>query len=42
MLLEEMVDEWGVVPDDPGKTVRFQIASRAAADGGPGPSAHPR
>ena len=30
MLLEEMVDEWGVVPDDPGKTVWFQIASRAA------------
>jgi PAS domain S-box-containing protein len=31
MLLEEMVDEWGVVPDDPGKTVWFQIASRGAA-----------
>lgn len=43
MLLEEMVDEWGVVPDDPGKTVWFQIASRAAPDErSPGPSAHPR
>jgi PAS domain S-box-containing protein len=30
MLLEEMVDEWGVVPDDPGKTVWFQIACRSA------------
>ena len=27
MLLEEMVDDWGVVPDEPGKTVWFQIAS---------------
>jgi PAS domain S-box-containing protein len=31
MLLEQMVDEWGVVPDEPGKTVWFQIA----AGGGP-------
>lgn len=28
MLLEEMVDEWGVVPDHSGKTVWFQIACR--------------
>jgi PAS domain S-box-containing protein len=27
MLLEEMVDEWGVVQGDPGKTVWFRIAS---------------
>lgn len=26
MLLEEMVDEWGVVPGDPGKTVWFHIS----------------
>jgi PAS domain S-box-containing protein len=32
MLLEQMVDEWGVVPDDPGKTVWFQIASRCDPD----------
>ncbi|HEU4513657.1 MAG TPA: ATP-binding protein [Nocardioidaceae bacterium] len=31
MLLEQMVDDWGVVPDEPGKTVWFQIA----AGGGP-------
>lgn len=31
MLLEEMVDEWGVLPDEAGKTVWFQIA----AGGGP-------
>jgi len=43
MLLEEMVDEWGVVPDDPGKTVWFQFASRTGLDErSPGPSAHPR
>lgn len=42
MLLEEMVDEWGVVPDDPGKTVWFQIASRADLEQrSPGPAAHP-
>lgn len=42
MLLEEMVDEWGVVPDDPGKTVWFQIASRADLEQrSPGPTAHP-
>lgn len=43
MLLEEMVDEWGVVPDDPGKTVWFQIASRSV-DGhrSPAPAATPR
>ena len=27
MLLEEMVDDWGVLPGDPGKTVWFQLAS---------------
>jgi PAS domain S-box-containing protein len=27
MLLEEMVDEWGVLPDEPGKTVWFQLAA---------------
>lgn len=42
MLLEEMVDEWGVVPDDPGKTVWFQLASRADLEQrSPGPTAHP-
>lgn len=42
MLLEEMVDEWGVVPDDPGKTVWFQIASRADLEQrSPGPTGHP-
>lgn len=43
MLLEEMVDEWGVVPEDPGKTVWFQIASRPGLeDPTPGPSPAPR
>ncbi len=42
MLLEEMVDEWGVVADDPGKTVWFQLASRAdLEERSPGPTAHP-
>lgn len=27
MLLEELVDEWGVVPEHPGKTVWFHIAT---------------
>jgi PAS domain S-box-containing protein len=43
MLLEELVDEWGVVPDDPGKTVWFQIASDSSAgERSPRPIAHPR
>lgn len=43
MLLEELVDEWGVVPDDPGKTVWFQIATQSdAADRSPAPAARPR
>ena len=38
-LLEEMVDQWGVVPDDPGKTVWFQIACTSGqGKGQPGPS----
>lgn len=36
MLLEELGEDWGVLPDDPGKTVWFHIATevggRAAAD----------
>lgn len=43
MLLEELVDEWGVVPADPGKTVWFQIATQSdAADRSPAPEARPR
>ncbi len=43
MLLEEMVDEWGVVPDDPGKTVWFQIASQPGShELSPRPAPHPR
>ena len=39
MLLEEMVDEWGVVAEDPGKTVWFQLASTSRLDDrSPGPS----
>jgi PAS domain S-box-containing protein len=39
MLLEEMVDEWGVVAEDPGKTVWFQLASTSHLDDrSPGPS----
>lgn len=42
MLLQEMVDDWGVVPDQPGKTVWFQIASSADLDErSPGPSGAP-
>lgn len=43
MLLEEMVEEWGVEPEDRGKTVWFQIDS--GRDGGfptPDPSTVPR
>lgn len=32
MLLEEMVDDWGVVLDEPGKTVWFQLASPAGGE----------
>lgn len=39
MLLEEMVDEWGVVADEPGKTVWFQIASRSDQERSPAPAA---
>jgi PAS domain S-box-containing protein len=43
MLLEEMVDEWGVVPGDPGKTVWFQIASSVSLEQrSPGPAATAR
>lgn len=35
VLLQEMVDDWGVVPDDPGKTVWFQIASGSPSSGRP-------
>jgi PAS domain S-box-containing protein len=39
MLLEELVDEWGVVAEDPGKTVWFQLASTSDADDrSPGPA----
>jgi PAS domain S-box-containing protein len=38
MLLEEMVDEWGVVTEGPGKTVWFQLASTSdPGDRSPGP-----
>jgi PAS domain S-box-containing protein len=39
MLLEELVDEWGVVVDGPGKTVWFQLASTSGLDDrSPGPA----
>jgi PAS domain S-box-containing protein len=39
MLLEAMVDEWGVVAEGPGKTVWFQLASTSGLDDrSPGPS----
>jgi PAS domain S-box-containing protein len=38
MLLEELVDEWGVVVGDPGKTVWFQLASTSGVgDRSPAP-----
>ena len=42
MLLEEMVDAWGVVPDGPGKTVWFQIACSSDHEGSPGRTTNPR
>jgi PAS domain S-box-containing protein len=42
MLLDEMVDEWGVVPDHPGKTVWFEIACRRRLDDrAPAPAGSP-
>jgi PAS domain S-box-containing protein len=41
MLLEELVDEWGVVHQRPGKTVWFQIASRPDRERSPGPADGP-
>ncbi|HEX6247862.1 MAG TPA: ATP-binding protein, partial [Nocardioidaceae bacterium] len=42
MLLEEMVDEWGVTPDDPGKTVWFQIATTSVSGPAPAGTSAPR
>lgn len=42
MLLDQMVDDWGVLPDEPGKTVWFQIASMPAPGERPVAPATPR